>query len=141
VTDEPDIEEVLERVAKAQAKSHRVFRRTVLTSAGALLLLAAVNIIFVALGGGPWVFRDGVTVGGLTMLGMLGHLGAVRAYQVVVQRDAELLAGFRKEAEMAIALDGVRPLMDAVEDARTKGVTLLIPPSGLPPPPDPHTVH
>jgi hypothetical protein len=141
MTDEPDIEAVLERVAKAQAKSHRVFRRTTLTSLGALLLLAAVNTAFVMLGGGVWVMRDLVTIGGLTVLGMMGHLGAVRAYQVVVQRDSELLAGFRKQAEMAIALDGVRPLMDAVEDARTKGVTLLIPPSGLPPPPDPHTVH
>jgi hypothetical protein len=139
MTDDAEIEVILARLAATQAKSHRVFRRTTLTSAGALLLLAAINAAFVLLGGGAWVMRDLVMVGGLTCLGMLGHLGAVTAYQVVVQRDAELLDGLRKQAEMATALDEVRPLMAAIEEARIKGVPLLIPPGSVAPAAGPPT--
>lgn len=132
MTDLPDsTEELLASVEAKQKASHRVFRRVTITSMGTLLLIAALDTLFVVLGGGAWFWRDLVAIGGLTVLGMLGYLGAARAYQVVVQRDAELLEHMRNEARLAVAVDDMRPLMAAIEDARQKGVPLLIPPGSV----------
>lgn len=137
---EEDIEALFAKMEAAQKRSHRIFMRVTVTSVGTFLLLAAVNAAFVVLGGGAWVPRDLVAIGGLTTLGMLGYLGAVRAYQVVVERDRQLLERYRKEAALAETVDAIRPLMAAIEDANARGVPLLIPPGSITVAP-PRTVH
>lgn len=146
MTDLPDdIEASLTQLGEKQAESHRAFRRVTLLAAGAFLLLALLDAILVLIGAirglhDPWVYRNLITIGGLTGLGLMGHMGAARAFQVVVQRDAEVLEGLRKQAMMAAALDEMRPLMAAIEEARIKGVPLLIPPGSVELPPH-NTVH
>lgn len=142
MTDEPDeIETALASLEATQKRTQRQFRRAVVASLGTLLLLAVIDAGFVLLGGGVWVHRDLVTVGGLTLLGMLGYLHTSTAYRMIVRLDAELIEAFRRQGQMSQALEEVRPLMAAIEEARVKGVPLLIPPGSVPAAPAPRTVH
>lgn len=138
-----DVEAALASLQTTQQRSHRVYRRTALLSLCALATLAGLDSALVVIGSGQWMARDLVMVGGLTVLGMVGYLGAAGAYRVVVARDAEIVAQFRKQIAMAQTLDGMKPLIEAIENASAQGVGLLIPPGELPPLPgdDTPTVH
>lgn len=134
-----DLDAALAGLEATQKRSHRIFRRTVLISAGLLLALAVLNVVLVLLSPihDPWLFRNLIAIGGLTVLGMLGHLGATRAYQTVVDRDALLLDETRKRVELSRVLDEVRdqmrPLVDAMHEAHAKGVALVIQPFDIEP--------
>lgn len=151
MTDLPDdIEELLAKVEATQKRSHRVYRRVTLLAAGMLLLLALLNAGMALMGASfvhdPWLYRNLIAIGGLTLLGMMGHVGAVHAFHVLVGHDAELLKHMRREAELAMVVDEMRPLMAAITDARARGMSLVIPPlkeDGTPTVniPDQHTVH
>jgi hypothetical protein len=150
MTDEPDIEASLADLEKSQKRYQRVFRRATLAALGALLLLAAVNVLMVVVGAigpirDPWFYRNLTAIGGLTLLGMMGHLGATRAYRALVERDAELLDSYRKRAALEKVLgemrDEISPLMAAIDDARAKGVAVVIHPMDGPPESAKRSVH
>lgn len=148
MTDEPDIETSLADLERTQKRAHRTYRRATLLSAWSLIVLATIDTGFVLLGGGVWVPRDLTAVGGLTVMGMLGYVGAARAYRALVERDADLIDSFRKRAELEKALrevrDEIAPLMEAISSARARGAALVIhpfEPYGLPPTEPPKSVH
>lgn len=144
MTDAPDdLDASLAALEATQKRSHRIFRRAVLTNVGALLALASLSATLVLLGAAShthdlWLYRNLITIGGLTTLGLLGHLSAVRAYQIVVERDALLLEQTRKRVELSRALDELRdqmrPLVDAMREAHAHGVAVVIQPVGIAPP-------
>lgn len=143
MTDEPDdIEASLDSLEATQKRGHRTLRRVILISLGALLALAALNATLVTVGGPDrWLMRNFGAIFGLTLLGTMGYVHTAHLYRMVVRLDAELMEAFRRQGQMAEALEGVRPLLRAIEDARAKGVGLLIPPGELPPAAGPPTVH
>jgi hypothetical protein len=144
MSDEPGtFEDALARLEATQKRSHRIFQRDILLSMAALLLLAAVNVFLLMTAPAVWLLRGLIAVGGLTVVGLMGHLQGMLMFRIVVDRDAELLQRWRRERDLSTVVNDVAPLMEAIKDAHSRGVALVIspdPPEGWSPPPE-HIVH
>jgi hypothetical protein len=139
----PGLAALLDSLAVKQKRYQRQMRWNILTLTVGIGVITLGYLALVALGGGRWVFRDGLADGSLGTLGLLACWGQVILYQALVTRDRELLERMRETGQMATAVDAVRPLLAAIREARAKGMPLLIPPDadhGPLFPPD-HSVH
>jgi hypothetical protein len=140
---DPELAALLERLAGKQKTYQRMMRRNILTLVVGIGTITLGYLALVALGGGRWVFRDGLADGCLGMLGLLACWGQVILYRALVTRDGEVLERMRETARMEAVVKEMTPLIRAITDAHAKGVPLLIPPGtvNIAPPQQQETVH
>jgi hypothetical protein len=135
-----DVEASLTHLAETLERGQRALRRMIMVGAGGLLSLGLLDALFAGTRPGDH-FRlvNLVIIGGLTVMGLLGFSGATQTYRIIVKTDEELLKQMRQNADLVGELNGVRPLLAAIEEAHSHGQPLLVMPpdadEGQPAPP------
>jgi hypothetical protein len=131
---DPELVEKLADLEKSQQQHQRWGRRTVLAGSAALGILVLLDLGLVFLGGGKWLLRDVIMVVGLGALGMSAWYGNHVMLGAVMRRDADLLDELRNRARMATMIEGMVPLLRAINEAHSRGAALVVPPPGDEPP-------
>jgi hypothetical protein len=140
---DPELAALIERLATRAKRYQRQIRWNILTLTVGIGTITLGYLALVALGGGRWVFRDGLADGSLGMLGLLACWGQALLYRALVGRDGEVLDRMREVAGMEAAMREITPLLRAINEAHAQGVALVIPPGtvNVEVPPSQTTVH